>query len=80
MVQQIPYYMEPTQVRFWDTGEQKFYGGIAYQDYIICGHCGKICQISEIIREAYEYSHLDSDSAIVELAWVSLSDHIQKGF
>ena len=80
MEQIIPYYMEPTQVRFWDTGEQKYYGGIAYQDYIICGHCGNICQIAEIIREADEYSHLDCDSAIVELAWVDLSDHVIKGF
>lgn len=51
------YYDRPTQVVFMEeegvVDEPRKIGGIAYHDYIICGECGGIVQISdtEIVKE-----------------------------
>ena len=34
------YFDVPTQVKFWGYGSKRYYGGIAFQDKIICGCCG----------------------------------------
>ena len=44
------YYDYPTQVRFYDVDGDHYLGGIAYQDFIICGCCGATIEISEIIE------------------------------
>ena len=64
------YYDVPTQVVFYDGGEDsqhpEFCSGIAYKDEIICGCCGGVVEISEIIEDAkadgiktaiYDYEH-----------------------
>lgn len=55
------FYEEPTQVVFIenmeDDGPRKI-GGIAYQDYIICGECGGVVKIedTEIVKELPWYT------------------------
>lgn len=50
------YYEIPTQVVFYDGGEDshnpEFCSGIAYKDEIICGCCGGVVEISEVIEDA----------------------------
>lgn len=70
------YYNHPVQVRYWDTGLEQYVGGIGYHEYIICGCCGKLCSISEIIEEAAKYSKLDADKAIIEMEWIDVSNEI----
>ena len=70
------YYTHPVQVRYWDTGRQRYIGGIGYHDVIICGCCGKACSIDAIIDEAMKYSKLDPDRAIIELSWVDIHQSI----
>ena len=70
------YYEHPVQVRYWDNGLQKYVGGIGYQDFIICGCCGKICSVAEIIKEGEEIAHIDEDEAIIELDWLDISCEI----
>ena len=57
------YFEKPTQVMFVDEeGTNQF--GIAYEDYIICGCCGGVFYIEDVIDNApegcgkpiYEYS------------------------
>lgn len=70
------YYNHPVQVRYWDTGLEQYVGGIGYHEYIICGCCGKLCSISEIIEESAKYSKLDADKAIIEMEWIDVSNEI----
>ena len=70
------YYFHPVQVRYWDTGLQKYVGGIGYHGVIICGCCGKVCSIAKIISEAEKYSNMDADKAIIEMDWIDLSQKI----
>lgn len=70
------YYAHPVQVRYWDTGRQKYIGGIGYHDVIICGCCGKACSIDAIIDEAAKYSKIDADRAIIEMEWLAIDQPI----
>lgn len=60
------YYEEPTQVifiEFMEDDELHKIGGIAYQDYIICGECGGVAQIEEV-------------EIVKELPWYDISEDI----
>lgn len=70
------YYAHPIQVRYWDTGLQKYVGGIGYHDVIICGCCGKACSIAEIIAEAAKHCKMDPDKVIVEMDWIDINQEI----
>jgi hypothetical protein len=72
------YYAHPVQVRYWDTGRQRYIGGIGYHDVIICGCCGKACSISAIIDEAHRYNQMDADVAIIEMDWLDISRAIKQ--
>lgn len=65
------FYDEPTQVQFIqivDEDEEPIKrGGIAYQDYIICGCCGGIIPINEV------------DAILEYLNWVDFSEFICEG-
>lgn len=61
------FYDAPTQVKFIETtdatDDPRWIGGIAYQDYVICGECGGIIELEDI-------------SDIIELPWVDITDGI----
>ena len=44
----------PTQVKFYDAEINRWRGGIAYGDEIICGCCGGILSIDEVLADAEE--------------------------
>lgn len=44
----------PTQVAYWDIDGDHYIGGIAYGDEIICGCCGGVISIEEVIEFAPE--------------------------
>ena len=48
----IRYFDKPTQVMFNDPESGEWDAGIAYRDEIICGCCGGIFEISEVIENA----------------------------
>lgn len=68
------YYSGPAQVRFYDGMD--FVGGIAYKDYIICGCCGGIFYIQDVIEMA-KANGIHFDDAIVELEWTSIEKEIR---
>ena len=70
------YYKTPCQVRFYDAYDGEWRGGIAYQDFIVCGCCGAIMPIEDIIEDAKQCM-LHFDKAIVELEWIDISDEIK---
>ena len=70
------YYAHPVQVKYWDCGEQQYLGGIGYHDFIICGCCGAVCSINNIIDEAEKLCKIDPDKAIIELDWIDISQEI----
>jgi hypothetical protein len=53
-----------------------FVGGIAYHDYIICGCCGGIFSIQDVIEMA-KANGIHFDDAIVELEWTSIEKEIR---
>lgn len=61
------FYDVPTQVKFIENpdivSDPRWIGGIAYQDYVICGECGGIIELEDI-------------ADIVELPWVDITDGI----
>ena len=61
------FYDVPTQVKFIENpdivSDHRWIGGIAYQDYVICGECGGIIELEDIVD-------------IVELSWVDIADGI----
>ena len=44
------YYDAPTQVRFYSKNIGCYIGGIAYKDKIICGCCGYVFEIEDVIN------------------------------
>ena len=56
-------YIVPTQVKFFDGEEWK--GGIAFQNYIICGCCGAIVEIPDL-----------EEDEIVDFEWIDISIEI----
>ena len=72
------YYGTPCQVRFIDLGDPNnptMCGGIAYKDEIICGCCGTVLSIQEIINDA-EKAGVHFDDAIIELDWIDIDQEI----
>lgn len=61
------FYESPVQVRFKDCEENSWEGGIAYQDYIICGCCGGIIYLEDIEEAKGE---------IIEFEWINISAEI----
>lgn len=59
--------MKTVQVKFFDSDNNCWCGGILVNDeYIICGCCGSVFYLSE----------LDSDKIIYFQRWVNISDEI----
>lgn len=69
------FYDAPTQVYFVDE-DGVWRGGIAYRDEIICGCCGGIYEIDEVIEFAPEYVQQPIHKYE---NWVDLSDEIRGG-
>ena len=70
------FYECPTQVKFWDYDNHEWNYGIAYGDEIICGCCGGIFEIDEVI----EYGKDEVQMPIHECkSWVDLSNEIYGG-
>lgn len=73
------YYGTPCQVRFVDCGDPNNITtcyGIAVENHIICGCCGAVFLIDDIIKDA-ERVGIHWDDAIIELEWVNLTDIIK---
>lgn len=66
------YYSHPVQVRYWDAECHKYYGGIAYHEFLIDGFSGAANLIS-VILEAAADDGKDADHAIIELGWLNIS-------
>ena len=63
-------------MRFYDANDGLWRGGIAFHDYIICGCCGAIMPIDDIVNDAERYG-VHFDDVIVELEWIDISDEIK---
>ena len=62
------FYEKATQVIFLEEErtteeEPRKIGGIAYHDYIICGECGSVCLIKDVV-------------IVEELSWCPISEEI----
>ena len=67
------FYNIPTQVMFFEGDE--YVAGIAYKDEIICGCCGGIFEIAEIVALAEEEAQ---QTPIYEFeGWVDITNEIQ---
>jgi hypothetical protein len=62
------YYGTPCQVKYWDPDDEEYIGGIAIHDYLICGCCGSISKISDIIAAGVKAGKY-WDDVIIELSW-----------
>ena len=65
----------PTQVLFVDE-DGVWRGGIAYHDEIICGCCGGVYEIDEVIEIAPEYVQQPIHKYEY---WIDISDEIRGG-
>lgn len=63
------YFEKPTQVKFWDPdGDNYWIGGIGYRDEIICGCCGSVFKVSELLK--------DDPNSIIQLPWIDINEEI----
>ena len=75
------YYSVPTMVSFIDPDSEVEEGtvnviyGIAFQDYIICGCCGGVFNIENLIED-FEAMGKDFDPEFEELDWVPFDEYI----
>ena len=72
----MPYFFEtPTQVKFLDDAEDelKYRGGIAYGDVIVCGCCGGVVEISDLLEC---FSEQEANLIIIPLEWIDISEAI----
>lgn len=61
------YYERPTQIRWFDTENKRWIGGIAYRSEVICGCCGSILELDEF-----------EENEIVEFKnWVNIEEEIR---
>lgn len=67
------FFTTPTQVKFYDSTNKKYLGGIAYKNKIICGCCGSAFEVSYIIKKAEEDGIKDP---IIELPWIDIQSEI----
>lgn len=63
----------PTQVKFYEAAEEDYTGGIAYRNEIICGCCGSVLEISDVIAEVEEDG---IEEPIVKLPWIDIQSEI----
>ena len=68
------YFDIPKQVRFFDYQDNRWIGGIAYGDRIICGCCGSVFEISEIYDDVPESEILNPIIPFGE--WMNIEDAI----
>ena len=71
------YYGTPCQVKFYEAADGLIRGGIAYRDYIICGCCGAVLLIEDVIKDATK-AGVHWDDAVVELEWVDIEQQIRE--
>ena len=80
------YFEAPTQVEFYDFENEYYIGGIAYQNYIICGCCGARILLDEMYDEACDYAGYEDydfskalEKGIVHILpeWVSIEEYIR---
>lgn len=69
----------PTQVAFYDVDAEKYVGGIAYKNEIICGCCGGVFEIKEVYEMAEEYIKDKDKDAIIEMSWIDIENTIIGG-
>jgi tetrahydromethanopterin S-methyltransferase subunit A len=62
-------------VRFYDVHDGIWRGGVALNDFIICGCCGAIIDIEDLIKDAVRFG-MHFDDVIKELEWIDISDEI----
>jgi hypothetical protein len=67
-------YEVPTQVKFYDADDDRWFGGIAFGERIICGECGTAILIADIYEMApnLDFPVLDYDF------WVNISEIIME--
>ena len=70
------YYGTPCQVRFFEAADCLYRGGIAYHNVVICGCCGAVLLIDDIVKDAEKYN-IHWDDAIVELEWIDIDKAIK---
>lgn len=63
------FFERPTQVKFWDADNEKWVGGIGYRDEVICGCCGGIFEVNELLE--------DNHDGIIRLPWVDINEEIR---
>ena len=71
----IPAFDVPTQVMFWDITMDHYTYGIAYKNEIICGCCGGVFEIAEIV----DYTPSELQPIYPYENWVNLTDEIFGG-
>jgi hypothetical protein len=67
-------FTKPTQVKFLDADYDHYVGGIAYGNEIICGCCGSIFDIDELLEDA---DPTDPRPVIIPLEWIDISNEIK---
>ena len=71
------YYGTPCQVRFYKAADGLYRGGIAYHDFIICGRCGSVLKIDELVADAGK-AGIHWDDAVIEYGdWVDIEEAIR---
>ena len=70
------YYGTPCQVRFYESADGKYRGGIAYHNFIICGCCGATMLIDDVVNDAVALG-VHWDDAVIELEWLDIEEAIR---
>lgn len=63
------YFDVPKQVKWYDSENEVWHFGIAFRDYIICGCCGSIIEICDL---------LEQDKFYIYKEWKNIDDFILK--
>lgn len=71
MEKTTPYFDTPVQVAFYDADGDHYVGGIGYHDTVICGCCGGVLTVDEIMEFVPE-----NTAGIIILPWVDISQEI----
>ena len=63
------YFPTPTQVKYYDADGDRYIGGIGWRHYIICGCCGQLIDIDDVL----EFTPADKSAIIIAEYWEDIS-------
>lgn len=73
------FYGVPTQVMYWDGIEERYIGGIAYRDEVICADNGYVVKIPDLVESVKDSRYKQFDAIYEYGNWADITAELCGG-